>query len=55
MKKKTRTIEILEAKVLHQHGGKIDLKQLWAEEEDKELEPHFAKPIRTLNENPKQT
>jgi hypothetical protein len=38
-RKKSKTQEYLEAKVLYKHNGVIDLKKLWASEEDKELEP----------------
>jgi hypothetical protein len=34
------------AEVIVKHGGKIDLKELWKREEDKELDPKFLdKPI----------
>ena len=38
-KKPSKTQEYLAAKVIHKHGGKIDLKKLWKDEEDKELDP----------------
>ena len=37
--KKSKTQDYLEAKVLHKHGGKIDLKKVWEEEQDKEADP----------------
>jgi len=42
MKKKSKTQDYLENQVIFKHDGKIDLKKLWAEEEDKELEPKLA-------------
>jgi hypothetical protein len=41
MRKKSKTQDRLEAKVLYQHGGKIDFKKLW--EKDSEVE---ADPVR---------
>jgi hypothetical protein len=38
MPKKSKTQERLEAKVLHAHGGKINLEALWRTE-DEELDP----------------
>jgi hypothetical protein len=39
MPKRNKINPHLEAKVLYQHGGKIDLKKLWEAEEDKEADP----------------
>lgn len=38
-RKPTQTQKYLEAKAIHTLKGKIDLKKLWASEEDKELDP----------------
>jgi hypothetical protein len=38
-KKKSKTQEYLEAKVIHKMNGVIDLEKLWKAEEDKELDP----------------
>jgi hypothetical protein len=42
MKKESQTQEFLEAKVIHKMNGKIDLKELWKSEEDKELSPELV-------------
>lgn len=39
MPKKNKINPYLEAKVLVENNGVIDLKKLWKEEEDKELDP----------------
>ena len=44
-KKKSKTQELLESRVLYKHGGKIDLKKLWAKDEDKELDPKVVKQL----------
>jgi len=38
-RKKSHTQAILESRILHRYGGKIDLAKLWKEEEDKEADP----------------
>jgi hypothetical protein len=38
-KKPSKTQEYLENRVIHRFDGLIDLKKLWAKEEDKELDP----------------
>jgi hypothetical protein len=42
-RKKSKTHELLEAKVLYKHDGKIDLKKLWEKEVDKELDPEVVR------------
>lgn len=42
-RKKSKAQEFLEAKVIHKYGGRIDLKELWKREEDKELDPKVVK------------
>ena len=51
-KKRSRTQEHLEAQVLHEHSGVIDMKKLWKKEEDKELDPNLVKTL--VNANPQE-
>jgi hypothetical protein len=46
----SKTQEYFESKVIHKHGGIIDLKKLWKAEEDKELD---RKTNRGICENPR--
>lgn len=49
-KKKSKTQEYLEAKVIHRHQGVIDLKKLW-NDEDKELDPKFVNQYANTKES----
>jgi hypothetical protein len=44
-RKKSKTQDYLENKVIFKYGRKIDLKKLWAKEEDKELDPNVVKKL----------
>ena len=54
MPKKSKTQDYLENKVIFKHGGVIDLKKLWAKEEDKELDPKLAQQYATKIRQPVQ-
>jgi hypothetical protein len=45
-RKKSKTQERLEAKVIHKLDGKIDLEALWKAEEDKELDPDTVRDMK---------
>jgi|GEM_PF-3074493 len=47
MKKKSLTQEILEAQVIHSGKKKIDLKELWREMDDIELDPRRALELQS--------
>jgi hypothetical protein len=44
-RKMSKAQEFLEAKVIHKMNGKIDLKELWKAEEDKEAEPEVIERL----------
>ncbi len=44
-RKKSKAQDILEAKVIHNYQGKIDLKKLW-EKDDKELDPERVDKLK---------
>jgi hypothetical protein len=44
-KRPSKTQKYLEAKVIHKMHGKIDLKELWKAEEDKEAEPEVIERL----------
>ena len=47
-RQKSQTQEHLERRFIVKHGGKMDLKELWAKEEDKELDPIIANQYAKL-------